>query len=145
MKIYEPAVQIIEHAFIAYESDPNKFIQNDRDIEENNDIIPREIETNQNIYEILNPQENNNFYDIGCDLQIRNYNYINSVETKKKIVNNTKYMPCACTATSVPMVTSTRLPCLINPLCQGFPLRSIRGLRQCPGVTFGSDSQNAYC
>ena len=41
MKIYEPAAQIIEHAFIEYESDPNKFIQNDRDIEENNDTIPR--------------------------------------------------------------------------------------------------------
>ena len=92
MKIYEPAAQIIEHAFIEYESDPNKFIQNDRDIEENNDTIPREIQTDENIYKILNPQENNNFYDIGSDLQIHNYNYINSVETKKKIVNNTKYI-----------------------------------------------------
>ena len=92
MKINEPAAQIIEHAFIEYESDPNKFIQNDRDIEENNDTIPREIQTNENIYHILNPQENNNFCDIGSDLQIHNYKYINSVETKKKIVNNTKYI-----------------------------------------------------
>ena len=25
MKIYEPAAEIIEHAFIEYESDPNQF------------------------------------------------------------------------------------------------------------------------
>ena len=93
MKIYEPAAEIIQHAFLEYESDPNKFIQNGRDIEENNDTIPIEIETNENIYKLLHPQENdNNFYDIASDLQLDNYNYINSIETKTKVIDNTKYI-----------------------------------------------------
>ena len=94
MKIYEPAAQIIEHAFIEYESDPDKFIQNDRDIEENNNTIPTEIETSEHIYQILHPQgnEENHSYDIASDLQIRNYNYINSIESNTKIIDNTKYI-----------------------------------------------------
>ena len=51
---------------------------------------------------------------------------------------------CTCMAASVAMVTCACLPHLIKPLCRGFPLRLIRGQRQCQGVAFGSDSQNAY-
>ena len=38
---------------------------------------------NENTYEILHLQENNetNSYDIGSDLQIRNYSYIDSIQT----------------------------------------------------------------
>ena len=43
MKIYEPAAEIIEHAFIEYESDPNQFFPNNSIIEVNTNNIPTEI------------------------------------------------------------------------------------------------------
>ena len=94
MKIYEPAAEIIEHAFIEYESDPNQFFPNDSIIEVNTNNIPTEININENIYEILHPQENNetNSYDIGSDLQIRNYSYIDSIQTNPNIIDNSKYI-----------------------------------------------------
>ena len=94
MKIYEPAAEIIEHAFIEYESDPNQFFPNNSIIEVNTNNIPTEININENIYEILHPQENNetNSYDIGSDLQIRNYSYIDSIQTNPNIIDNSKYI-----------------------------------------------------
>lgn len=91
MKMYEPAAEIIEHAFIEYDSDPQKYFPTEVDIEDNNNIIPTEIDTNENIYNILHPQENEQ-YDIGSDLQIRNYNYVNSIQTNPNIVDNSAYM-----------------------------------------------------
>ena len=49
MKIYELAAEIIEHAFIEYESDPNQFFPNDSIIEVNTNNIPTEINMNENI------------------------------------------------------------------------------------------------
>ena len=94
MKIYEPAAEIIEHAFIEYESDSNQFFPNDSIIEVNTNNIITEINMNENIYEILHPQENNetNSYDIGSDLQICNYSYIDSIQTNPNIIDNSKYI-----------------------------------------------------
>ena len=93
MKIYEPAAQIIEHALLEYEEHPDKFIPNSSStIEDNiNSIIP-ETDVIDDSYKFLIPDDNTemNNYDLQQDLKIQKYNYIDSIQTKPNILNNTE-------------------------------------------------------
>ena len=93
MKIYEPAAQIIEHALLEYEEHPDKFISNSSStIEDNiNSIIP-ETDVIDDSYKFLIPDDNTemNNYDLQQDLKILKYNYIDSIQTKPNILDNTE-------------------------------------------------------
>ena len=93
MKIYEPAAQIIEHALLEYEEHPDKFIPNSSStIEDNiNSIIP-ETDLIDDSYKFLIPDDNTemNNYDLQQDLKIQKYNYIDSIQTKPNILDNTE-------------------------------------------------------
>ena len=93
MKIYEPAAQIIEHALLKYEEHPDKFIPNSSStIEDNiNSIIP-ETDVIDDSYKFLIPDDNTemNNYDLQQDLKIQKYNYIDSIQTKPNILDNTE-------------------------------------------------------
>ena len=93
MKIYEPAAQIIEHALLEYEEHPDKFIPNSSStIEDNiNSIIP-ETDVIDDSYKFLIPNDNTemNNYDLQQDLKIQKYNYIDSIQTKPNILDNTE-------------------------------------------------------
>ena len=93
MKIYEPAAQIIEHALLEYEEHPDKFIPNSSStIEDNiNSIIP-ETDLIDESYKFLIPDDNTeiNNYDLQQDLKIQKYNYIDSIQTKPNILDNTE-------------------------------------------------------
>ena len=93
MKIYEPAAQIIEHALLEYEEHPDKFIPNSSStIEDNiNSIIP-ETDVIDDSYKFLIPDDNTemNNYDLQQDLKIQKYNYIDSIQTKPNILDNTE-------------------------------------------------------
>ena len=93
MKIYESAAQIIEHALLKYEEHPDKFIPNSSStIEDNiNSMIP-ETDIIDDSYKFLIPDDNTemNNYDLQQDLKIPKYNYIDSVQTKPNILDNTE-------------------------------------------------------
>ena len=93
MKIYEPAAQIIEHALLEYEEHPDKFIPNSSStIEDNiNSIIP-ETDVIDDSYKFFIRHDNTemNNYDLQQDLKIQQYNYIDSIQTKPNILDNTE-------------------------------------------------------
>ena len=85
MKIYKPAAQIIEHALLEYEEHPEKFIPTPHATIEDNITDDK--------YSFLIPSENtNNIYDLNDDLKISKHNYIDSVQTKPNILDNTEFL-----------------------------------------------------
>ena len=94
MKIYEPAAQIIEHALLEYEEHPEKFIPTPHaTIEDNINNIPPELNITDDKYSFLIPSQNtNNTYDLNDDLKISKHNYINSIQTKPNILDNTEFL-----------------------------------------------------
>ena len=94
MKIYEPAAQIIEHALLEYEEHPEKFIPTPHaTIEDNINNIPPELDITDDKYSFLIPSENtNNTYDLNDDLKISKHNYIDSIQTKPNILDNTEFL-----------------------------------------------------
>ena len=94
MKIYEPAAQIIEHALLEYEEHPDQFIPTPHaTIEDNINNIPPELDITDDRYSFLIPSENtDNKYDLNEDLKISKHNYIDSVQTKPNILDNTEFI-----------------------------------------------------
>ena len=94
MKIYEPATQIIEHALLEYEEHPDQFIPTlHATIEDNINNIPPELDITDDRYSFLIPSENtDNKYDLNEDLKISKHNYIDSVQTKPNILDNTEFI-----------------------------------------------------
>ena len=94
MKIYKPAAQIIEHALLEYEEHPEKFIPTPHaTIEDNINNIPPEHNITDDKYSFLIPSENtNNIYDLNDNLKISKHNYIDSVQTKPNILDNTEFL-----------------------------------------------------
>ena len=94
MKILKPAAQIIEHALLVYEEHPEKFIPTPHaTIEENINNIPPEHNITDDKYSFLIPSENaNNIYDLNDDLKISKHNYIDSIQTKPNILDNTEFL-----------------------------------------------------
>ena len=92
MKIFEPAARTIENAMIEYEEHPEKFAPNSNSIIENNsNIIPPELEIIDTQYNFLIPEDQTteNTYDLQEDLKIQKFNYIDSIQTKPNILDNT--------------------------------------------------------
>ena len=91
MKIYKPAAQIIEHALLEYEEHPDQFIPTPyATIEDNINNIPPELDFTDDRYSFLISSENtDNKYDLNEDLKISKHNYIDSVQTKPNILDNT--------------------------------------------------------
>ena len=94
MKIYEPAAQIIEHALLEYEEHPEKFIPTPHaTIEDNINNIPPELDITDDKYSFLIPSQNtNNTYDLNDDLKISKHNYIDSIQTKPNLLDNTEFL-----------------------------------------------------
>ena len=95
MKIFEPAAHIIEHALIEYEEHPDKFLPNSNStIEDNINNIPPEIDIIDEQFQFLIPNNNNSNtkYDLHQDLKITKYNYVDSVQTKPNILDNTEFI-----------------------------------------------------
>ena len=94
MKIYEPATQIIEHAVLEYEEHPDQFIPTlHATIEDNINNIPPELDITDDRYSFLIPSENtDNKYDLNEDLKISKHNYIDSIQTKPNILDNTEFI-----------------------------------------------------
>ena len=94
MKIYKPAAQIIEHALLEYEEHPEKFIPTPHaTIEDNINNIPPELDITDDKYSFLIPSQNtNNTYDLNDDLKISKHNYIDSIQTKPNILDNTEFL-----------------------------------------------------
>ena len=94
MKIYEPAAQIIEYALLEYEEHPEKFIPTPHaTIEDNINNIPPELDITDDKYSFLIPSQNtNNTYDLNDDLKISKHNYIDSIQTKPNILDNTEFL-----------------------------------------------------
>ena len=94
MKIYKPAAQIIEHALLEYEEHPDQFIPTHHaTIEDNINNIPPELDITDDRYSFLIPSENTvNEYDLNKDLKISKHNYIDSVQTKPNILDNTEFI-----------------------------------------------------
>ena len=95
MKIFEPAAHIIEHALIEYEEHPDKFLPNSNStIEDNINNIPPEIDIidEQLQFLIPNNENSNTKYDLHQDLKITKYNYVDSVQTKANILDNTEFI-----------------------------------------------------
>ena len=94
MKIYEPAAEIIQHALLEYEEHPDKFIPTSHaTIEDNINNIPPEFDIIDDKYSFLIPSEHtNNTYDLKEDLKIPKHNYIDSVQTKPNILDNTEFL-----------------------------------------------------
>ena len=93
MKIYEPAAQIIEHALLEYEEHSEKFIPTPHaTIEDNINNIPPELDITDDKYSFLIPSEyTNKTYDLHDDLKISKHNYIDSIQTKSNILDNTEF------------------------------------------------------
>ena len=92
MKIFEPAAQTIENAIIEYEEDPEKFAPNSNSIIENTtNNIPPELDILDTQYSFLIPENetNDNTYDLQQDLKIQKFNYIDSIQTKPNILDDT--------------------------------------------------------
>ena len=94
MKIFEPAAQIIEHALIEYEEHPDKFLPNSNSlIEDNINNIPPELDIIDETFQFLIPNNQKDMeYDLKEDLKMQKYNYIDSVQTKPNILDNTQFM-----------------------------------------------------
>ena len=93
MKIYEPAAQIIEHVLLEYEEHPEKFIPTPHaTIEDNINNIPPELNITDDKYSFLIPTQNTNKYDLNDDLKISKHNYIDSIQTKPNILDNTEFL-----------------------------------------------------
>ena len=83
MKIYEPAAQIIEHALLDYDENPEKFIPNSHPtIEDNINNIPPDLDINEDKYSFLIPNEDtyDTTYDLQQDFKVQKHNYIDSVQ-----------------------------------------------------------------
>ena len=92
MKIFKPAAQTIENAIIEYEEHPEKFAPNSNSIIENTtNNIPPELDILDTQYSFLIPENetNDNTYDLQQDLKIQKFNYIDSIQTKPNILDNT--------------------------------------------------------
>ena len=94
MKIFEPAAQIIKHALIEYEEHPDKFLPNSNSlIEDNINNIPPELDIIDETFQFLIPNDQKDMeYDLKEDLKMQKYNYIDSVQTKPNILDNTQFM-----------------------------------------------------
>ena len=94
MKIYEPAAQIIGHALLEYEEHPENFIPTPHaTIEDNINNIPPELDITDDKYSFLIPSQNTkNTYDLKDDLKISKHNYIDSIQTKPNILDNTEFL-----------------------------------------------------
>ena len=94
MKIYKPAAQIIEHTLLEYEELPEKFIPTPHaTIEDNINNIPPELNITDDKYSFLIASQNtNNTYDLNNDLKISKHNYIDSIQTKPNILDNTEFL-----------------------------------------------------
>ena len=93
MKIYEPAAKTIENAIIEYEEHPEKFVPNSNSIiETNNNSIPPEVDTINTQYNFLIPQDDTttNNYNLQQDLKIEKFNYINSIQAKPNILDDSE-------------------------------------------------------
>ena len=91
MKIYEPNAKIIEHAFLAYEEFPEKFVTTKTSIIDNSNKIPPELDTSDTTYNFLIPKDENNTYDLQEDLKIQKFNYIDSIQSKPNILDDSEF------------------------------------------------------
>ena len=95
MKIFEPAAHIIQHALIEYDEHPDKFMPNSNTIiQDNINNLPPEIDIIDETFQFLIPNNNNPNpkYDLQDDLKIKKHNYVDSVQTKPNVLDNTQFI-----------------------------------------------------
>ena len=95
MKIFEPAAHIIQHALIEFDEHPDKFMPNSNTIiQDNINNLPPEIDIIDETFQFLIPNNNNPNpkYDLQDDLKIKKHNYVDSVQTKPNVLDNTQFI-----------------------------------------------------